>query len=333
MTTPAPTTSECATALLTILHEDARLSRAHGFARWIESLFPRRGTKRAAELVRALSGAPADVASATDYPVRALAVALSDNLDTSPGTGSDGTALGYLKGWVERGAGKPSGTFVLSSPTGLGKSVAGVWACLEHRGVFVRCSKLGELGWSDEARALFTKLARVPFLVLDELGREADFGPTPGRVAELIAERHDAGLPTLILTNVVARGGPRGSSFADRYGPHLLDRIEHDGGCWVPLRGKSRRGGTRPVLDDRQRWCDLAALAKRVEGACNRAYPKADADIDALACALGVSNAQIVAEVEHRRRWLARGMGQLAALGGPHAAAIHDAFGNGGEDA
>lgn len=328
-TTPPITTTERAIALLTILLGDDRLTRAQGFARWVESLFPRRGQRPALRLLEALSSEPAAVADATDYPVRALSCALSDNKVTAAkARDGSGTALGYFTAWAARGR---QGTMVLASPTGRGKTVAAVWACLEQGdgARFVRCPTLGELGFDQAAQGLLRQLSRVRFLVLDELGREAAYGPTPGRIADLIGDRHDKGLPTMITTNLVPRHDDQALSFGQRYGVHLLDRIEHGGGFWAPVGGESLRNSPPPDHTDATRQCRVAELVRRVAVGRDYDHPRLPSDVGELANCFDITDEAIVAEAIERRRWLAEGKVRLRTMTDAYVAKCRAVFDEG----
>lgn len=79
----------------------------------------------------------------------------------------------------------------------------------------------------------FDKVKRAPFLILDDMGCEAatakNYGTEVTPVAEIICERYDHMLPTIVTSNLDDDGILRryGSRVADRMG-ELFDRIAFD---------------------------------------------------------------------------------------------------------
>lgn len=79
----------------------------------------------------------------------------------------------------------------------------------------------------------FDKVKRAPFLILDDMGCEAatakNYGTEVTPVAEIICERYDRMLPTIVTSNLDDDGILRhyGSRVADRMG-ELFDRIAFD---------------------------------------------------------------------------------------------------------
>lgn len=79
----------------------------------------------------------------------------------------------------------------------------------------------------------FDKVKRSPFLILDDMGCEAatakNYGTEVTPVAEIICERYDRMMPTIVTSNLDDDGILRryGSRVADRMG-ELFDRIAFD---------------------------------------------------------------------------------------------------------
>lgn len=203
---------------------------------------------------------------------------------------------------------RPRGILVLSSDTGAGKTVTAIYAAARKGGRFLRAADLGEIALG-KGEAPLAQLAAVPLLVIDELGRENTIGATPTRVTELLALRDEHGLATLITTQLPARpeiarqGEVGGASFRDRYGHHILDRVEHGGGCFARLGAGSLRDGVLPRLDGIRLSCRISDYADAVEEMTARGQnPKGNAAAQ-LQRLTGVSDRAIAEAHDHRRKW------------------------------
>ena len=304
------------------------------------------------------------LAPLTVYPLDSLAWALADTpragaestpgqLDIRPRAGGNETAIGSVLRWwavaakrckarleralddgdedraaallaMSRRGASPRGTLVLASNTGAGKSVAGTWAALQRGGLFVRAHAIGELDFGDKGDRRIAPLAAAPILVIDELGRESSFGPTPNRMTELIGGRHDRGLATLITTQLADRSPNRPDAdpgFSDRYGHHLLDRIKNSGG-WVALVGQSRRSDESPSLSQLIRSCriiDSLDAVRQLTGAGSRVNARA---VDDLADLTGITAEQIEAAHGVRAAWLDDVRSSAQAIGGAAGALL-----------
>lgn len=237
-------------------------------------------------------------------------------IDAASKPGDYETALGAVLRFFGRA---PRGVLVLAGDTGTGKTLAACFAAVHHGGRFVRAAELGELalGSRDSLRAL----AREPVLVVDELGRETDIRPTPARLIELLGDRHDQGLGTIVTTQLLRRDPKPELSFADRYGHHLLDRIER-AGRWVSLAHKSRRSDAAPLLGDLARSCRVAHLLPRVEAATGAGAPEAAREVAELQALMGVGADALEDAARQRARWLPGLTAQSAGLAGPVGDAV-----------
>lgn len=202
------------------------------------------------------------------------------------------TAFGAMFGWL-RSAEKSRGTMVLSGSTGSGKNVAAVYASVRKGGAFYLATKIGDLALGDNP--VLRELAAVPFLVLDELGRENTIGPTHSRVIGLLLERHEES-STLITTNLTQ------AEFAARYGDHLDDRVKTSGG-YVELRGTSRRKkGSRPSHKAIDHHCRVADLVAAVESLTTVGRPRvSESAIEELVALYQVTEDGIDAMIDRRR--------------------------------
>jgi len=138
---------------------------------------------------------------------------------------------------------------VLAGDVGLGKSVAAARAVADapdaaasgQHARFVSADDvcdwihrnprdLGPREWTAK------QLSECEFLAIDEMGRE--YLDAHGRhlhaLTRIIERRHEAGLPTVLTTNMDQ------SRFEQQYGGRVVDRIIGSG-AWIQLTGKSMR--------------------------------------------------------------------------------------------
>ena len=147
---------------------------------------------------------------------------------------------------------------VLSGSVGVGKSVAAAWVCLwdrpgvtrERTALWMHATELDlhpRNGYSDHAHA-WGRWESVPLLVLDELGAERD--DLADTVSGLAGRRYDAGLVTLVTTNLPS-AAVKARYLTSPAGARLLDRVRMEqalGGApgglpgLVTLSGPSLRG-------------------------------------------------------------------------------------------
>lgn len=234
------------------------------------------------------------------------------------------TAMGaVLRYWS--GARAPRGLLVLSGETGTGKSVGAVFAAVHYGGRFLRAPELGEmaLGSGKQLKAL----AREPVLVIDELGRETDIRPTPTRVTELLGDRHDQGLATIVTTQLRRTDPDASMGFTGRYGHHLLDRVER-AGRWVSLVQSSRRNDASPRLEDITKSARIAILTPRVDGLTGGGEG-APEDVDELARLLGVSDEDLERAAVERDAWRRPLLEKASGLTGIAGSIVRSAVANG----
>lgn len=281
------------------------------------------------------------LAKLSRYPVEALAWAWADQGtgegqlncrgSTRPRAGlhpwsqSEITGMGAVLGWMTPPR-VHRGIVVLSGQTGAGKTVPAVFAAVQHGGHFIRAAEIGEMALSSSAA--LKALTCVPFLIIDELGRESDVRPTPARMTELLGARD--GLGTLVTTQLprhdFGAGGETVAGFESRYGHHIIDRVDR-AGRWFDLRQPSRRTTVQPRLTGLRRSCRIADLLPKVEtltGPTERPDEKAFGVIRELQQLLGISD-EALAEAESKRRvWMAPLREQAAKIGGFAGAVILD---------
>lgn len=244
------------------------------------------------------------------YPLDSLAWAWADKAadkdDPKPGEldlrrthtiggSSRYTAFGAMARWLRDTSTLPEGTLVLSGSTGSGKNVAAMYAAIHRGGAYYLGSAISDLALGDSP--LLRDLAKVPFLVLDELGREALFGPAASRIDTLLITRHDNLLATLITTNLTS------AEFEIRYGKHLLDRVRTAGG-YAEISGASRRvKDVKPLHTMIDRHCRIAALVDAVFTlTCSGRTNVPESVIDKLAAEFEITEGQIAEAVEKRKR-------------------------------
>lgn len=202
------------------------------------------------------------------------------------------------------GNARPRSTVVLASDTGPGKTVAAVWFAVHHGGTFVRAAELGEIALGQ--KSAIDRLVRIPFLIVDELGRESDVRPTPARVTEVLGLRHDQGRPTIITTQITST-----KDFDDRYGHHLRDRIVNGGGSFAVLRGDTRRQPkVEPSLHAIRVSARVADLVAAVDASTSRGSTPNERAIEKLQRLMGV------ADVDLERAWSERSSWQNDAMRG-----------------
>jgi hypothetical protein len=208
---------------------------------------------------------------------------------------------------------RPRSTLVLASDTGPGKSIAAIWYSVHHGGTFYRAAQFGEIPLGEKGKPEVDRLARIPFLIVDELGREWTQGPTAPRVTEVLSLRHDHGRPTIITTQITNT-----KDFDDRYGHHLRDRIVRGGGAFVVLRGESRRDPTvEPSLHAIRVSARVADLVAAVNASAGRGAHPNERAVEKLARLMGVTDEAIAGAWEKRSAWQAealRGADQLSEL-------------------
>ena len=163
---------------------------------------------------------------------------LDADLDTMRQRPGNGAAIAFAGQWDGRQS------VLLYGDVGTGKSHLAS-AMLRRRlalgwaGRFVSVADLmDELkarfgGEGEQSEAYFDRLAREPFLVLDDVGAEQETPWTRERVASLIDRRYRAEAPTIVTTNLTHR------DLAARYGKRLADRLRE--WAWVEMAGKSMR--------------------------------------------------------------------------------------------
>lgn len=262
--------------------------------------------------------AAADLAKLSHVPVDGLSWAWADPgsgpgcLDVRPQRGGrdEQAALGATTSWWSTSG---RGILLLSGETGCGKTVAAAFAAVHYGGRFIRAAELGELALG--AASALKALARVPLLVVDELGRENDLRTTGPRITELLGDRADQRLGTVVTAQLkrVDKNNPT-LSFADRYGHHLLDRIER-AGKWVSLSQPSRRNAARPVLDGITRSCRIAELLPKVEAATGAAGGRLE-DVEEMQRLLGISDDDLHAAATTRESWRRPMLEEATAVGG-----------------
>jgi hypothetical protein len=127
---------------------------------------------------------------------------------------------------------------LLSGGVGTGKTVAGAYAIQRSRGRWLYAPNITKVAqFGDAAAAAMAPLRATKLLVVDDLG--AEFSQTTGwgrtEIANLIVERYEDGLRTLITTNLDAKAW---KVYADE---RLRDRLGGILGMAVVIGGKSRR--------------------------------------------------------------------------------------------
>ena len=209
--------------------------------------------------------------------------------------------LRLVQTWWPRGAAPLSPFLALSSTTGLGKSVAALWALSHRGGEYLRAAAIAE--WPLGNPPELGHFVAVDVLILEELGREADIGPMLDRVRELLAARIESGRPTLVTTNLPLAPVKNGESFSSRYGEHLYDRVRGSG-QYVALRGESLRDPRRkPILHGIERSCRIADLVAEVERLTGVAPHGAGDPIAELEVLFEVDQAELDAAIERRAGW------------------------------
>jgi hypothetical protein len=205
------------------------------------------------------------------------------------------TAFGAMVKWLSSLDELPVGTCVLSGQTGSGKNVAAMYAAIHRGGAYYLGSAISDLALGDSP--LLRDLARVPLLVLDELGRETLIGPTLSRIDTMLTARHDNRLATLITTNLTK------PEFEKRYGNHTVDRVLSSGG-YAEIASSSRRvKGVEPRLTTIIRHCRIADLVDAVYTlTCVGRTNVPESVIDKLAVEFRITEAQINEAIEHRNR-------------------------------
>jgi hypothetical protein len=208
---------------------------------------------------------------------------------------------------------RPRSTMILASDTGVGKSVAAVWFAVHHGGTYMRAAAFGEIPLGEKGKAEVERLVRIPFLVVDELGREWDQGPAPSRVIEVLGLRHDGGYTTIANTQTTST-----KEFDQRYGHHLRDRVVNGGGGFAVLRGDSRRQSkVEPSLHAIRVSARVADLVAAVNASTGRGANPNERAVEKLARLMGVSDEAIAGAWEKRSAWQTealRGADQLSVL-------------------
>jgi DNA replication protein DnaC len=120
------------------------------------------------------------------------------------------------------------GFLLLAGTTGTGKSHLAC-ACLKNfgNGIYITNTNLlnemrSHYGQAGDIRAFYEKYRRTPFLVIDEIGMSAGGADEQPMFYEILAYRHDADLPTVLVSNYPM------DKLADFLGDRLADRIRQD---------------------------------------------------------------------------------------------------------
>lgn len=125
---------------------------------------------------------------------------------------------------------------VLMGLRGVGKSCAAAYPLGRASGMYTLAAELSGIYRSLHYREELDRFTNAELLVVDELGREPD-GRAGGEVSvlwEVVERRWAQRSKTILAANMLPK------EFAERYGEHLLDRVEADGGD-VILTGESLR--------------------------------------------------------------------------------------------
>lgn len=148
------------------------------------------------------------------------------------------------------------GNLVLSGGVGIGKSFAAAlalcrWA--ESRMVIRRpcddpdsiaAHAAAKCGWfraagllttGEKAERMRNEAARLPLIVVDDLGTENGSGWAMSLLSDIMAERYDCERQTIITTNIGSM-----DRLAERYDARIADRILA-GGIFAPCTGTSMR--------------------------------------------------------------------------------------------
>lgn len=148
---------------------------------------------------------------------------------------------------------------VLGGSFGIGKSMAAaLWLWLmakesaeakrssPHRGTecWLSAAKFARLDLSKGGAAAIDAYARMPVLVLDDLGAEhlGQSGWFLSQLGDLLNERQANSRRTLITTNL------SGDAFKIRYEERIAERIR-DGGMFTIVKGENLREGNQLMLD------------------------------------------------------------------------------------
>lgn len=112
---------------------------------------------------------------------------------------------------------------VLAGATGCGKSVAAAWTIGEFGGVWIYSTNLGK---AQREPDLWHRILTSGLLVIDDVGAEYadDKGWFQGVLADVIIQRYDSMLPTVLTTNLTL------ARFVERYGARMGERVQ-DGYC------------------------------------------------------------------------------------------------------
>ena len=158
-------------------------------------------------------------------------------IDPSPATARAGDAV---RGLVSA---RVRGVLFLAGPNGVGKSIAAGWASWATRGQYLTRSVWSGLrAWGDTAARVRDLISYPGIVAIDELAatHHTETGEAARTIIAIAAERHDAGLGTVITTRSTQR------DFADAHGKDLLDRARAHratgGSGWIDLTGRSLRG-------------------------------------------------------------------------------------------
>jgi DNA replication protein DnaC len=141
-------------------------------------------------------------------------------------------ATAYVDDWL------PSNRriLVLAGLPGVGKSVAAAYAIRRYRGRWAKASYIAKVqGFSQEHENARARLKETRLLVIDDLGAENNTDHSRSAIEELIADRYDEGVRTVITTNLDAK------QFKAAYTARIRDRIIAERGYeWCD--GPSLRG-------------------------------------------------------------------------------------------
>ena len=160
----------------------------------------------------------------------------------------------------------PKRLLVLGGGVGLGKTLAACWLISTGpRHPYPHPGGYDEPHWPSELQPRFIRAARLArldtyrsgelglvercsLLVIDEVGG-GDVGLVDswaGRPDSIVSGRYDAGLDTVLTTNLLREAAKdKPPEFRELFGDRLFDRVAGTGGTWEEFAGASMRGGAR----------------------------------------------------------------------------------------
>lgn len=161
-------------------------------------------------------------------------------------------ALGKVSSFTSGLIDGSGGNLVLAGRVGTGKThlAAGIISALVERGISCAIIKLPELirsikaSWKSDGETenqIINRFSSYRLLIVDEVGVQYGSDTEKLLLSEIIDNRYQEGLPTVLVSNLDIQG------IKTCIGERCYDRLKEDGGTVVAFDWESHRGSVPPI--------------------------------------------------------------------------------------